>query len=166
VQRARSAQLHHDSATVVADDAQAPQQVQQVRAVAPAEERRGVLAQEVAVEVAQQLELVIAADAGDHGRDARVGEGGVQVGRSRAQGRTHPPGRGVLDRFEGELRTQPPQPQLERRGEHVGQAGRRRHHGDPAARRHRVGVHEARHGAVCRPHAPSPSAHPSGRHRL
>lgn len=65
---------------MVTDDAQVPQEEQQVRVVAVAEERFRVGAEKLAVEVREDGDLVVATDTGDDRLDAGVGEGRVDVG--------------------------------------------------------------------------------------
>ena len=69
-----------------AGDAVGPEPAEQVGVVAVAEERLGVGAHEVGVQVRDHRDLVVAADGGQDGPDLRVAERRVEVGRPVARG--------------------------------------------------------------------------------
>jgi hypothetical protein len=115
-------ELDHDAAAVAGHDAELPQVREQAGVVAVAEERLRVRSQQVRVEVREHPDLILAADTRDHGRDVRIGEGGVQVGGPVGGRRTHHPRRGVLDRDEAEVAAEPAQAELERQREDAGQS--------------------------------------------
>jgi hypothetical protein len=77
-----------------------PQPRQEVGVVRVAEERLGVGAHQVGIEVRDDGDLVLAADRRQHGADLRVGEGRVDVGRPLLRGRTEAARRRVLDGHE------------------------------------------------------------------
>ena len=132
--RLAAAEVHDRRPAVIAAHSVEPQPVEQVRVVAEAEERLGVGADQLRVEVAQHGDLVAAADGGQHGADGRVGEGGVQVGRSLGR-RALAARRRVLDRLHADLLAQPAQAQLVHLGRDARARERRRHDGDAITRR-------------------------------
>jgi len=114
-------------ASVEAGDAVGPQPVEQVGVVAVAEERLGVGAHQLGVEVGHDGDLVLASDGREHGPDPGVAERRVQVGGPVLRRRTEAAGRGVLDRHEAGQVLKPPHRLLvhlrrdRRRGERGGQ---------------------------------------------
>jgi hypothetical protein len=126
VNRHRPPELDHHRAAVVADHAEIGQQDQQAGVVAVAEERLRMGAQQVPVQVRQDRDLVVPADAGDDRLDLRVGERRVQVSRPCRGRAPHLPGGGVLDDVEAEVLAQPSPAQL---------VGQRQDAGQPAGRR-------------------------------
>ena len=130
VHRARATELHHHSAALVRDQAQVPQEQMQVGVVAVAEKRLGVGGQDLGVQVPEDFDLVFPADAGEYGLDLGIAEGRVQVLGPLGWGSLRRPGRGVLDRPQSELLTQPGQAQLERQREGGRAAPRRGEHGN------------------------------------
>src|SRR5262245_1911841 len=105
----------------------------QVRVVAVAEERLRICGEQRRIEMGENLQLVLAADAGDVRRDLRIGERCMDIGRTllrRRLGRSR--GR-VLDRHELELLAESLQAQLVRRREPCGRAAGRRENRDSVA---------------------------------
>jgi hypothetical protein len=70
--------------------------------------------QQLSIEMAQHLELIVPTDADQHRGDLGIGESSVQVLRSLLRGRSQHAGGRELHRFQRELRPQPAQTQLER----------------------------------------------------
>ena len=122
---ARASVLGHDRAAVVPDDPERVQVRQQVHRVAVAEEGLGVRAQQIGVEVRQDGDLILAADAADDGLDLGIGERGVQIGGALGRGRGQHPGGGKLHGDQTEVLAQPAQSQLEGQREELGQAAGR-----------------------------------------
>jgi hypothetical protein len=78
---ARGREVGHHGAAVEGDDARLPQQAVQVGVVARPEEARGMLAQDLPVDVFQDADLVVPADGGEDGPDVGVAEDVLDVGR-------------------------------------------------------------------------------------
>ena len=85
-------------ATVEARDAVRPEPVVQVGVVTGPQERLGVLASEVGVQVRDHRDLVVATDDGEDAADLWVGEGGIDVGGTCHRCRCDLTRRRVLDR--------------------------------------------------------------------
>jgi hypothetical protein len=120
---------------VEARDPVEPQPVQQVRVVAVTEEPRGVLADDVSVEVAEHGHLVVAADRREDRAHGRIGERRHQIlsALRRARG---PAREGILHWLDPDDLTKPTQGLLVDRGVPLGGRPRRRDHRDAATVRH------------------------------
>jgi hypothetical protein len=130
VHRAGSAELRHHAGTVVADDAEVAQIHQQVGVVAEPEERLGVGTDQLAVQVREDGDLVIASDAGDDRLDLGVGEGCVQVGGPVLGTRAEPTGGRILHRLQSEGLLQPANAEVVGEWQHLGETSGRRQDGD------------------------------------
>jgi len=99
------AEVNLGGAAVEAGDAFVPQPVQHVGVVAIAEERLGVGADDLAVQVRNNRDLVLAPHRGQHCSDLRVTERGIQVQCPISRRRSQAPSRRVLNRLQaGDLR--------------------------------------------------------------
>jgi hypothetical protein len=117
---------------VIAGDAVGPEPVQEVGVVGVAEEGLGIGPERLRIQMPQHGDLVVAADGGEHGPDARIGVGGHEVGGPFG-GRRVAAGGGVFDRLQIEDLAEAPQALLVHGGE-VGRGGvGRRDDGDPVA---------------------------------
>jgi hypothetical protein len=67
---------------VVGDETEVPEIEVEVRVVAVAEERLRVGGEDVGIQVAEYLELVLAADGRDHGANLGIRKGAVEVART------------------------------------------------------------------------------------
>ncbi|GIJ19610.1 hypothetical protein Vlu01_02340 [Micromonospora lutea] len=123
MQRAGPAEVHQHRATVIADDAEPVQMVEQVGVVRVPEVGLRVGSQHSVVQVRGDGDQVLATDGGEHGGDRGVGEGVGQVPRAVTQVGTHDPGGWVLHRLQAVLLAQPTQAQLVHVGEQARQAG-------------------------------------------
>lgn len=123
VHRTGASEFDHHRPAVVTHDAQVPEEGQQVGVVAVPEERLGIGAQELVVQVWKDGDLVVTADAGDHRLDLGVGECRVDIGGPLGRGRPHGPRRRILHHFEPELVTESAQPQLIGQRQNSGKSG-------------------------------------------
>lgn len=127
-------QVHLGGTAVEARHAVRPQPLVQVGVVAVAEERLGVRAHGVRVQVTDHGDLVLPAHRGDHRPDLLVCERRVQVPRPVLGARPKLPGGGVLDRHQSGYLGQAAHRLLVHRGREAGSRERRRDDGDPVAR--------------------------------
>ena len=111
VHGASAAERRHHHAAVVAHDPEVPEVVAQVGVVAEPEERLGILGDHVGVEVLEDLDLVVAADAGQDRLDLGICKRGVDVPGSVPRARPDPSGR-VLDRLDAVVVLKPRDPRV------------------------------------------------------
>lgn len=147
VHRTGASEFDHHRPAVVAHDAQVPEEGQQVGVVAVPEERLGIGAQELTVQVREDGDLVVTTDAGDHGLDLGVGERRVDVGGPLGRGRPHGARRRILHHFEPELVAESTQSQLVGQRKNPGKPGGRGDDGDTVAGAGLVRVAGCRHPA-------------------
>ena len=118
----------------------------------------GFCGDHVGVEVLEDLDLVVAADAGQDRLDLGIGEGGVDVPGPVSRARPDPSGR-VLDGLDAVLALEPPDPELEGSREHLGKAGAGGEHGDLVTGFRLLGIdHHAREVSWLREIASDPAA--------